>query len=97
MGVVSCGRSWTVVGAFTGHPDHSLWGSGTERLYVHQGCVSRGVATPAPCAHRGQGFRSLACAPSPRPKRGRQKPTPAPDAARWEEFSNLAVCEFIIT
>eukprot|EP01065_Artemidia_motanka_P041430 TRINITY_DN5368_c2_g1_i2.p1 TRINITY_DN5368_c2_g1~~TRINITY_DN5368_c2_g1_i2.p1 ORF type:complete len:476 (+),score=60.85 TRINITY_DN5368_c2_g1_i2:63-1490(+) len=45
IGLVSCGCTGTIVGTATGHPDHSTWTCGTERLYVH----------------RAQGFRSLAC------------------------------------
>ena len=50
VGLLSLGLNATVVGLVTGHPDHSLWGHGTNRLW----------------AHRGQGFRSFSCSWVPR-------------------------------
>ena len=50
MGLFSLGFNATLVGVATGHPDHSLWAAGRNRLW----------------AHRGQGFRSLSCQWVPR-------------------------------
>lgn len=37
VGLLSLGLMWTVAGWIAKIPDHGLWGSGTNRLYVHRG------------------------------------------------------------
>lgn len=37
VGLLSLGLMWTVAGFIAKIPDHGLWGSGTNRLYVHRG------------------------------------------------------------
>lgn len=37
VGLLSLGFMWTVAGWIAKIPDHGLWGSGTNRLYVHRG------------------------------------------------------------
>lgn len=37
VGLLSLGFMWTVAGFIAKIPDHGLWGSGTNRLYVHRG------------------------------------------------------------
>lgn len=37
VGLLSLGLMWTVAGFLAKIPDHGLWGSGTNRLYVHRG------------------------------------------------------------
>jgi len=36
LGLVSFGRDWTVVSAFSGMPDHGFWARRHNRLYVHR-------------------------------------------------------------
>lgn len=37
VGLLSLGLMWTLAGWIAKIPDHGLWGSGTNRLYVHRG------------------------------------------------------------